>query len=90
LSLDTIRALTSEIKNKLFVMFFVLLLVACGKNTSENSEVTQILPVLNTAPVVNAGSDQRVDGTETVSLSGTGTGSDNEGVVTYSWSQMVG
>ena len=87
-SIDTISSLTSKFKNKLFVIFFVLILVACGKNSSENSEVTQVPPALNTAPVVNAGSDQQVDGGETVSLSGTG--SDNEGVVTYSWSQISG
>lgn len=47
-------------------------------------------PITNRPPAANAGVDQIVDVTETVSLSGAGVDSDAGDTLTYAWSQMGG
>ena len=65
----------------------LLLLVGCGGSSSSPNPPGN--GVVNSAPVVNAGSDQAVTSAQAVSLSGSASDSDGS-IVSWQWSQLSG
>jgi len=70
------------------VLTFTLTVTDNGGNSEADSVAIRVLDTDNTLPLVNAGPDQTVDEGDPVSLAGSG--SDAEGPVTLSWSQIAG
>lgn len=68
------------------VLSFTLTVTDSAAQTATDSVLITVLA--NTAPVVSAGPDQTVAGGSVVTLAGSG--SDAEGAVTFSWSQIAG
>ncbi|MGD8925693.1 MAG: hypothetical protein PVG20_02515 [Thioalkalispiraceae bacterium] len=76
-----------QIRN-LFLTTLIMTLVACGGGGSGSGGNPPAGGTGNTLPTVNAGTDQLVTEGDSVQLSGTGT--DAEGTVTFSWHQDSG
>ena len=67
-----------QLSSLLFRIIFLLFLNACGGGSSSNNE--------NTPPIANAGADQNVITTSTVTLDGSSSSDINSDTLTYSWS----
>ncbi len=70
------------------VLSFTLTVTDNGGNSEADSVAITVINLDNTLPVANAGPDQTVDEGDVVTLAGSG--SDAEGAVTLSWSQISG